>query len=210
MSKLAYTISTAINFGGNYTLSGAGFNNLQQKVDNNFYEPQGGTTLPEVQITYSNGKFSEPSYDIHAYVQGKLDGITFDKGGLINDKNDFYNFMRGQAISNPVEVAAFGLKDGNYFVQPWKYNTINKSENDFDLFKELTGVSSSQIIRQYHSHPRSGPPSKADAVFSISRNLPVTIFRKDNSMWEVYSIFSDWDPRMSYQVGSGPYGWKIH
>jgi len=49
-------------------------------------------------------------------------GIDHDKGGFIDNKEEFLEFMYDMAKYNSVEVSAFELSDGLFYVEPWHNN----------------------------------------------------------------------------------------
>ena len=121
----------------------------------------------------------------------------FQNGGFISNRNDFISFMKDQARNNPVEVAAFGLNDGNYYVQSWKDNTKSKSINDINV----PGYGPSNVISQYHTHPNSSGPSRADARFSNKYNIPVHSVSANGDIWQVFyprgymvPLYPEWMP----------------
>jgi proteasome lid subunit RPN8/RPN11 len=104
---------------------------------------------------------------------------TIDKGGFIDNKGEFIGFMTDQAKNNPVEVAAFGLNDGRFFVQPWINNTVKFSDNDFS-HPSLKGLT---ITSQYHTHPNGSGLSHKDAMFSQTYRIPVHSISPNGDIW---------------------------
>jgi proteasome lid subunit RPN8/RPN11 len=111
---------------------------------------------------------------------------TREKGAFIDDFDNFYNFMLDQARNNPVEVAAFGVRDGNrtrYFVQRWNENTATRSVN---YHNAIPGYTREDIVSQYHTHPQSSGPSWDDAYVSQRYNVPVYTIGANGKMWMVH------------------------
>ena len=184
---------------------------------NNLYSPQdckscgadsssdfkfsSGTTFPELEIigsyTGSGIVFGKPSYNIRDYINTFVfnaqfgGGPTAENGGFINNAVDFTAFMKNQAATNPVEVAAFGLKDGKYYVQPWNngYNNASRSKNNFDA---IPGYKRSDVINQHHSHPDPSGPSIYDARASQTWQIPVNVYNINGEHWEVAPTSRDY------------------
>ncbi|OFY71452.1 MAG: hypothetical protein A3G23_11570 [Bacteroidetes bacterium RIFCSPLOWO2_12_FULL_37_12] len=109
--------------------------------------------------------------------------ITREKGGFIDNYNDFYIFMVNKAANEVVEVAAFGVQDANgtkYYVQPWEYNTPTNSVNNA---YGIPGYSREDIFAQYHTHKNSYGPSRFDAIFTQNWNIPVYSIGADGRIW---------------------------
>ena len=104
---------------------------------------------------------------------------TADAGGWFYNFDDFYNFMVGQAKNNPVEVAAFEVDKGTFFVQPWAGNTYNESFNDFSFVKN-------GALSQYHTHPGGSPTGYTDALRSQQWNIPVHAITPSGKIWRVH------------------------
>jgi proteasome lid subunit RPN8/RPN11 len=121
------------------------------------------------------------NYEANNRIQTDLP--TREKGGFISNYPDFISFMIHQAKSNPVEVAAFSLNDGTYFVQPWVNNTKSVSFNNIN---GIPGYSSRDVISQYHTHPSGTGPSKDDAKFSEFWNIPVHTVSPNGVIWQVF------------------------
>ncbi|MCL4857728.1 MAG: RHS repeat-associated core domain-containing protein, partial [Flavobacteriales bacterium] len=134
------------------------WNNRRDRMDKAFLQSLG------------NGSINLPVTPIEAIrddprgVQGSWDRFlensnpTIDKGGFIDNKGEFISFMTDQAKNNPVEVAAFGLNNGSFFVQPWINNTAKFADNDFN-HPSLKGLT---ITSQYHTHPNGSGLSHKD------------------------------------------------
>jgi RHS repeat-associated protein len=128
-------------------------------------------------------------------------------GGFINGKQDFYDFMTYQSLNNPKEVSAFGLKDGSYYVQPWKDNSPTRSKNNLD---GIPGFSKFDVIANYHTHPYpdfSGP-SWEDAMNSAGwKGIPVYVFSGNGDLWRV---ITPWGTLLTrYPNEWNAYGTKI-
>ncbi|MCC7333046.1 MAG: hypothetical protein IT232_10620 [Flavobacteriales bacterium] len=127
---------------------------------------------------FGEPKRNEPIYKTRL-VKIENNNPTIDKGGFIDNKGDFIGFMTDQAKNNPVEVAAFGLTDGRFFVQPWKGNRADRSNNDFN-HPSLEGLT---ISSQYHTHPNGSGLSHKDAVFSQTYRVPVHSISPNGDIW---------------------------
>ncbi len=117
--------------------------------------------------------------------------IEADKGGFIENRIDFLSFMKYHAKNNPVEVAAFELNDGKYFIQPWNLNTPLKSINRINSITNYN-YSIDQIIAQYHTHPLGNGPSYLDAKFSSSNEIPVYVFCSNGQNWITFRYPSNY------------------
>jgi hypothetical protein len=114
---------------------------------------------------------------------GGENGPTRDAGGFIDNYDDFYNFMVDKAKNSPVEVAAFSLDDGRYYVQPWAGNSKKGSQN---FIYNIPGYSYKSVLFQYHTHPSTAGPSFDDAKASQEFNRPVRTIGPDGRIFEVY------------------------
>ena len=117
---------------------------------------------------------------------------TKDKGGVIDNYADFYNFMVEKAIHEPVEVTAWMLYDikhrkAVYFVLPWQHNSIDESGwDEFPL--RQAGYSVKSVTADYHTHPRSTGPSFDDLLQRQRTRYPSYTIGADGRVWEVFYI----------------------
>ena len=135
-----------------------------------------------------------------------IDGPSSTQGGFIDDNASFITFMKAQARNNGVEVSAFQMKDGRYFVQPWSGNSPRASINNSANIPGMgTVYGDSDIEALWHTHPGSSWPSEADANISQYYNVPVRTIGANGSMYEVF-----YPPgfEIPHLAGTGfDYGW---
>ncbi len=134
---------------------------------------------------------------------------TKEYGGLLSGGfENFYNYMVGQANNNPVEVAAFELNDGKFFVQPWELNDATTSFNDYSYLPN--NYNSKNVLSQFHTHSSSTGPSYADALMSRKLQIAVHSVGADGSIWKVGPIPVNGIPiRYMGFDGYGSYGRRI-
>jgi hypothetical protein len=114
-------------------------------------------------------------------------GIDHDKGGFIDNKEEFLEFMYDMAKYNSVEVSAFELSDGLFYVEPWHNNDSRTAWTKID---DIPGYTRPDVVAQYHTHPNSSFPSIADARFSAKYGKPVYTLGANGNMWVVsYRMF---------------------
>jgi hypothetical protein len=115
-------------------------------------------------------------------------GIADVNGGFIDNPVDFETFMYEQAKNNPIEVAAFQLNDGKYYIQPWNLNGEGYSVNNI---YGIPGYQRADVVAQFHTHPNSSGPSYSDAAFSAKYGIPVYTMGANGNMFVVsYPLFS--------------------
>ncbi|MCC6181582.1 MAG: hypothetical protein IT237_07095 [Bacteroidia bacterium] len=155
-----------------------------------------GTTFPELEIigsyTGSGIVFGKPSYNIRDYINtfvfnAQGGGLpTAENGGVINNTFDFMSFMMDQAKNNPDEVAAWGLKNGTFYVQPWNENSPTNSVNSRSRPQmKALGIKPSDVISQYHTHPSDTYPSYDDARASQYWQFPVNVINNHGDHWQI-------------------------
>jgi RHS repeat-associated protein len=135
-----------------------------------------------------NSRMAGTSFETTQYLNSgssvQSDKPTPENGGIINNAKDFTAFMKDQAVNNPVEVSAWGLKDGSYIVQPWIENEAKSSHNNRHIVEKF-GYTIDDINSNNHSHPDANGPSYQDAINSSLWGVPVNVFNKSGETWQV-------------------------
>jgi hypothetical protein len=131
----------------------------------------------------------------------------------VEDEENFMLFMRYHARTTPVEVSAYELDDGTYFLQPWHGNS--KAESDNSYFPEigrpryLDKENRYQIVKQIHTLPGSNPPAPSDVIFMMNTGVPVYTIGKDQTRWQFDRSYTTWPQSAINNVPSNPISKKI-
>ena len=118
--------------------------------------------------------------------------IRHDTGGFLEGATltDFEDFMFYMAQNNTVEVSAFELKDGRYFIEPWNTNEWGASNSFPTKYPDKFSWNNGDIVAQYHTHPDSDWMGIQDARYSSKYGFKVYAYCANGAVYDLFLRFN--------------------
>jgi RHS repeat-associated protein len=158
--------------------------------------------------------FNSSLYDLYNSL---INSISSEKGGIIDNFDDFFAFMVYHARNTPLEVSALAYTDGKglnekYYVGPWSENTDHTA--DYSKLRSSAPCPKDNITKYFHTHPYSlqnreseilwmqrAGPSREDVMISHGKFEKQFVI-EPHALYEVYNF----EKRECIPYGFGPWG----